>query len=90
MQTGQTGASISVLIDSCPRVGNWAPGDLYIVRAKLGDWRSSSFDYLQGPGQEVDRKVRCFDFKFTLVDAELYHRTTDDLLLKYLTQSKLG
>jgi hypothetical protein len=39
---------------------------------------------LQDPSRKVDRKVRRLAFKFTLVDGDLYHRTTDDLLLKCL------
>jgi hypothetical protein len=39
---------------------------------------------LQDPSHKVDRKVWWLAFKFTLVEGELYRRTTDDLLLKCL------
>jgi hypothetical protein len=39
---------------------------------------------LQDPSRKVDRKIRQFAFKFTLVDGELYRRIADDLLLKSL------
>jgi ribonuclease HI len=54
------------------------------VEAELGDWRKPLVDYLRDPSCSVDRKVRRWAFKFTLVDGELYRRTADDLLLKCL------
>jgi hypothetical protein len=58
---------------------------LKTVEAELEDWRKPLVDYLRDPSCSVDRKVRRWMFKFTLVDDELYRRTTDDLLLKYLS-----
>jgi ribonuclease HI len=48
------------------------------------NWRRPIIDYLYDPSRKVDRKIRRFAFKFTLVDGELYLWTTDDLLLKCL------
>jgi hypothetical protein len=53
-------------------------------RADVVHWRKSIIEYLQDPRHKVDRKIRRLAFKFTLVEGELYRRTVDDLLLKYL------
>jgi hypothetical protein len=48
------------------------------------DWRKSIADYLRDPSQKVNKGIRHIAFKFTLINDELCHRTTEDLLLKCL------
>jgi hypothetical protein len=48
------------------------------------DWRKLIADYLPDPSQKVDKGIRRIDCKFILINDELYHRTTEDLLLKCL------
>jgi hypothetical protein len=48
------------------------------------DWRKPIADYLQDPNQKVDKGIQRIAFKFTLINDELYCRTTKDLLLKCL------
>jgi hypothetical protein len=79
-----TGPSIPNNANLVPRVDKSAIDDLKNNKADVNDWRKPIVDYLQDQGQKVDRKVRWFTFKFTLVDGELYHWTADDLLLKSL------
>ena len=55
-----------------------------VIMDEVEDWRQPLVDYLKDPKLTVDRKVRRWAFKFTLVDGELYRRTADDLLLKCL------
>ena len=55
-----------------------------VILDEVEDWRQPLIDYLKDPKLTVDRKVRRWAFKFTLVDGELYRRTADDLLLKCL------
>jgi hypothetical protein len=50
----------------------------------VGDWRTPLIKYLQDPKSISDRKVRRWTLKFIPDNDELYHRTTDDLLLKCL------
>jgi hypothetical protein len=45
-------------------------------------------DYSQDPSQKVDKGIRRIAFKFTLINDELYHHTTEDLLLKFLDQDQ--
>jgi hypothetical protein len=48
------------------------------------DWRKSIADYSGDPSQKVDKGIWRITFKFTLINDELYHHTTEDLLLKCL------
>jgi hypothetical protein len=48
------------------------------------DWRKSIADYLRDPSQKVNKGICRIAFKFTLINDELYRRTTEDLLLKCL------
>jgi hypothetical protein len=45
------------------------------------DWRKPIVDYLRDPSHKVDKGIWCIAFKFTLINDELYHRTTKDLLM---------
>ena len=40
--------------------------------------------YLKDPGHGAERNIRRLAFKYILIDDELYRRTAEDLLLKYL------
>jgi hypothetical protein len=88
-QTGLTNRLIGLIdpiipdsFDLVPRVENSASDNLKHDKADVVDWRKSIIEYLQDPSQKVDTKVQRLAFRFTLVDGDLYHRTTDDLLLK--------
>jgi hypothetical protein len=48
------------------------------------NWRKPITDYLRDSSQKVDKGIRHIDFKFTLINDELYRRTAEDLLLKCL------
>ena len=52
------------------------------------DWRQPYIDYLQDPSRKTDRAVRRLSLKYTLVDAALYRRTADGLLLKCLNEDE--
>jgi hypothetical protein len=82
--TGLTGPAVPdnlVLEDS-------ASNNLEHDRVDVVNWRKSIIEYLQDPSHKVDRKIRRLAFKFTLVEGELYHRTTDDLLFKCLNSDQ--
>jgi hypothetical protein len=78
--TGLTGPTISYN----PILENSASSNLEHDNANVVDWRIPIIDYLQDPSRKVDRKIRQFAFKFTLVDGESYRLTVDDLLWKCL------
>ena len=55
-----------------------------IVSAEAQDWRVPLISYLRDPGRGAERNIRRLAFKYVLIDDELYRRTAEDLLLKYL------
>jgi hypothetical protein len=54
------------------------------AKANLSDWRAPIVAYLHDPRLKFDKNVRRSAFKFILHNGELYRRTAEDLLLKYL------
>jgi hypothetical protein len=48
------------------------------------DWRTPLIRYLENPGHIANRKVQRQALKYVMLDNTLFHRTTDDLLLKCL------
>jgi hypothetical protein len=78
--TGLTGPAVPDSSISAPRVENSASDGLGHDKADIVDWWRPIINYLQDPSQRVDRKVWQLAFKFTLVDGDLYRRSTDDLL----------
>jgi hypothetical protein len=46
------------------------------------DWQQPLMKYLLTPQDSASRKIRMQALKYTLVDGEMYRRTTDGLLLK--------
>ena len=54
------------------------------VGADLEDWRTPLLRYLRDPSAKIDKGVRRSTFKYVLRNGELFRRTAEDLLLKYL------
>ena len=54
------------------------------AKADSSDWRTSIVAYLRDPSVKVDKNVRRSAFKLILHNGEIYGRTAEDLLLKYL------
>ena len=52
------------------------------------DWREPIIDYLRDPSKRVDRTVQRMAFKYTMRYDNLYRRTVDDVLLKYLDEDQ--
>jgi ribonuclease HI len=52
--------------------------------ADASDWRTPIINYLRNPSVRTDRNVRRTTFKYVLMSDELYRRTVNDILLKYL------
>ena len=48
------------------------------------DWRKEIVDYLKDPSKRVGRRVRFQDIKYVLLKDELYYRTIDGVILKFL------
>ena len=82
-QTGLTGPETS-LIGNAVVDSNSAKRDDLIVVAEGQDWRIPLISYLKDPGHGAERNIRRLAFKYVLIDDELYRRTAEDLLLKYL------
>src|SRR6185437_13161652 len=53
-------------------------------KAEVANWRVPIVIYLKDPGHGAERSIRHLAFKYTLIDDELYRRTTEDILLKCL------
>jgi hypothetical protein len=54
------------------------------VGANLYDWRTPLLIYLRDPSAKVDKSVRWSAFQVCVHNDELYRRTAEDLLLKWL------
>ena len=52
------------------------------------DWRVEIADYLRNPSHKVTRKLRYKSTKYVLLDDQLYYKTIDGVLLKYLNQEE--
>src|SRR5438128_593124 len=52
------------------------------------DWRKPIVGYLHDLSQRTDRTVRWLAIKYLLINNDLYHRTTDGLLLKCLDEDQ--
>ena len=55
----------------------------------VDDWRVEIADYLKNPSQKVTRKLRYTSTKYVLLDDQLYYKTVDEVLLKYLSQEQV-
>ena len=53
-----------------------------------GDWRKPIVEYLQDPSKSTDKAVRRLAFKYMLPDDNLYRRTVDGILLKFLDEDQ--
>ena len=56
--------------------------------ASSDDWRIEIADYLRNPTQKVTRKLRYKLTKYVLLDAQLYYKIADGVLLKRLNQEE--
>ena len=52
--------------------------------ASDNDWRIKIVDYLKNLSQKVTRKLRYKSTKYVLLDDQLYYKTADGVLLKFL------
>lgn len=58
--------------------------ETYIADVDTSYWRFQIIDYLKNPSQSVSMKLMYKDLKYLLLDNDLYYRTIDGVLLKYL------
>jgi hypothetical protein len=63
-----------------------------MVMTNPDDYRTPLVCYLENLGRITDRKVQRQALKYVMLHSNIYHRTIDDLLLKYLgsDQSKIA
>ena len=54
----------------------------------VDDWRTEIADYSMDPSKKVERRVRFQATKYVLLDDELYYRSLDGVLLKYLSNDE--
>ena len=52
------------------------------------DWRVEIADFLKNPSQKVTKKLRYKLTKYVLLNDQLYYKTVDGVLLKYLSQEE--
>ena len=76
-ETGQAGLPVGFLSNRLKLL-------LIDAKADSSDWRASIVAYLRDPSVKVDKNVRRSAFKLILHNGEIYGRTAEDLLLKYL------
>jgi hypothetical protein len=58
------------------------------VELSAEDWRKEIIDYLKNPSKKVDKQLRYKVIKYVLLEDELYYRTIDGVLLKYLGEEE--
>jgi hypothetical protein len=58
------------------------------VELSAEDWRKEIIDYLKNSSMEVDKQLRYRAIKYVLLEDELYYRTIDGVLLKYLSEEE--
>ena len=63
---------------------NSAVKDDLVIKAGDQDWRVPLISYLRYPGRGAERNIRHLEFKYILIDDELYCQTAEDLLLMCL------
>jgi hypothetical protein len=71
VQTGLTDTPTSLTgltVHDNPVLEDSTSNNLEHDRADVVDWRKPIIEYLQDPSHKVDRKIRWFAFKFTLVE----------------------
>jgi len=81
---GWANSPMTSLINSLEKLPNRPNITSSDVGANLEDWRTPLLRYLQDPSAKIDRSVRQSAFKYVLHNNELYRRTAEDLLLKWL------
>lgn len=52
------------------------------------DWRKTIVEYLENPTTSAERKVRYHSLSYTLIGNELFKKTPEGVLLKYLSESE--
>jgi hypothetical protein len=72
------------------RLAQGASGYRPILTVELSakDWRKEIIDYLKNPSKKVDKQLRYKASKYVLLEDELYYRTIDGVLLKYLGEEE--
>jgi ribonuclease HI len=63
-------------------------GDEGIEEPAANDWRKVLIDHINNPNHSRDKKVRRQVMNYTLIDGKLYHRTTEGMLLKCLSEEE--
>jgi hypothetical protein len=61
---------------------------ILIVELSAEDWRKEIINYLKDPSKKVDKQLRYRAIKYVLLEDELYYRTIDGVLLKYLNEEE--
>jgi len=62
---------------------------LRVSLSRLGDkHRQEITNYLKDPSKRVNRKIRFQATKYVLLEGELYYRTIDGVLLKYIDKEE--
>jgi len=59
-----------------------------VLELSADDWRKEIVDYLKDPSKRVDRKIRFHAIKYVMLEGELYYRTIDGVLLRYLDKEE--
>ena len=81
-------SNVANLVEAKQEAGLLDPAKKVANDNLADDWRQPYIDYLQDPSRKTDRAIRRLALKYTLVDAALYRRTADGLLLKCLNEDE--
>jgi ribonuclease HI len=58
--------------------------DLQVHLLEQGDWRADIFNYLKDPARGAPKRIRYKAMKYVLIGDDIFYRTLEGLLLKYL------
>jgi hypothetical protein len=68
--------------------GYWPIEGVMTLELPTDDWRKEIVEYLEDPSKKVSRRIRFQVTKYVLLEAELYYRTIDGVLLRCLDKEE--
>jgi hypothetical protein len=58
--------------------------DLQVRLLEKGDWRADIFNYLKDSGRGAPKRIRYMAMRYVLIGDDMFYRTLEGLLLKFL------
>jgi hypothetical protein len=69
---------------------NTDKADFSVQFLETGDWRADIFNYLKDPARGAPKRIRYKAMKYILIGDDMFYRTLERLLLKYLGPTEVN